>query len=289
VTFNEPIDPATINANTLTVVPDATGASVSGSVTYDVSSRTATFRHDGLSPLTAYTATVTAGVKDLAGNEIAASYVWKFTVDGAPDSTLPTVLAAFPASNSGAVAMNSAISTIFSEAMDPATINAQTFTLFKDGATQIAGSVTSVGTTAMFRPTGNLLAGASYTAMITTGVKDLAGNALAENFTWSFTTWNDSDLQGPQVVSISPPNGALDVPVDTPIVVSFNEPIMPFDYGLINGRPVALTFDATYATVTMKAPVAMNAGQTYTASIRLRDMARNQMAAPFVWQYSTRP
>jgi len=288
VTFNEPIDPATITTNTF-IVADVTGAAVTGSVTYEESSKTATLRHGGLSPLTAYTATVTTGVKDLAGNAMGASYAWQFTTGEAPDITPSTVLATFPALNAGAVVMNTAVAVTFSEAIDPATINAQTFILMKDGATQVAGSATYFGTTALFRPTGNLLPGASYTAIITVGVKDLAGNALAEDFTWGFTTGSESDLQSPQVQSVSPPNGAQDVPVDSPLVIFFNEPIMPFEFGLMDGRPVAITFNATYTTVTIKPTVAMLSGTTYTALIKLQDMAGNQMPAPFSWGFSTRP
>jgi hypothetical protein len=288
VTFNEPIDPATITTNTF-IVADVTGAAVTGSVTYEESSKTATLRHGGLFPLTAYTATVTTGVKDLAGNAMGASYAWQFTTGEAPDITPPTVLATFPALNAGAVVMNTAVAVTFSEAIDPATINAQTFILMKDGATQVAGSATYFGTTALFRPTGNLLAGASYTVKITGGVKDLAGNALAEDFTWGFTTGSESDLQSPQVLSVSPPNGAQDVPVDSQLVIFFNEPIMPFEFGLMDGRPVTITFNATYTTVTIKPTVAMLSGDTYAASIKLLDMAGNQMPAPFSWGFSTRP
>jgi Bacterial Ig-like domain len=289
VTFNEPIDPATITTNTFIVAADVTGAAVTGSVTYEESSRTAIFRHGGLSPWTAYTATVTTGVKDLAGNAMGASYAWRFTTGEARDTTPPTVLATYPIQNAGAVPLNTAVAVTFSEAIDPATINAQTFILMKDGATQVAGSVTYVGTTALFKPAGNLLPGASYTTMITVGVKDLAGNAMAENFTWGFTTGSESDLQSPQVQSVSPPSGSQDVPVDSPLVVFFNEPVMPFDFGLIDGRPVVVAFNATYTTVTMKPTIALLSGSTYISSIRVQDMAGNQMSAPFSWQYSTRP
>jgi len=48
--------------------------------------------------------------------------------------------------------------------------------------------VTYAVRTATFAPTSNLAASTVYTATITTGAKDLAGNALAANFVWSFTT-----------------------------------------------------------------------------------------------------
>jgi hypothetical protein len=41
---------------------------------------------------------------------------------------------------------------------------------------------------ARFTPTNALAASTAYTATITTGAKDAAGNALASNYAWSFTT-----------------------------------------------------------------------------------------------------
>lgn len=288
VTFNEPVEPAPTATNTFIVVADVTGATVTGTVQYDQSSKTATFRHDGLSPNTAYTATVTTGIQDLAGNAMAGNYSWQFITGEAPDNTAPNMVATFPALNAGSAAMNTTVAVIFSEAIDPATINAQTFILMKDGATPVTGSVTYVGATAQFKPADNLLSGASYTAIITNGVKDLAGNPLAGNFSWVFTTGSVADMQAPQVLSTSPPTGAQNVPVDSPIVVTFNEPIMPFEFGLINGRPVAVTFNDTFTTVTMKPTAAWLSGTTY-ATIRAQDMAGNLMPAAFIWQFSTSP
>lgn len=207
------------------------------------------------------------------------------------DTSKPTLISTTPAHNSVAVAINSAITVTFNEPIDPATLNTHTFTLMKDGATPVTGNVTCVGTTAQFRPEGNLSAGASYSATVTTGVKDLAGNALAANVSWGFTTGSasDSDTVGPQVLSVSPTAGATNVPVDSSFVVSFNEPIMPFEFGLIDGRPVAVTFNDTYTTVTMKPTIAMQSGVNYNTSVRLRDMAGNQMPAEFTWQFSTSP
>jgi hypothetical protein len=289
VTFNEPIDSATVSTNTFIVVADVTGAAVTGTVTYEQSSKTATFHHARLSPNTSYMATVTNGVKDLAANAMAASYIWHFTTGGVSDTISPTVVTTFPALNGGAVATNTAVAVTFSEAIDPATINEQTFILMKDGATPVAGSVTYVGTTALFRPSVNFLASASYTAKITVGVKDLAGNALAANFIWGFTTGSESDQQAPQLQSVSPSNGAQNVPVDSTIVVFFNEPMVPFDFGLIDGRPVTVTFNDTYTRVTMKPTVAMHSNYNYTIQIRLKDMAGNMMPAIFSCQFSTRP
>jgi hypothetical protein len=85
--------------------------------------------------------------------------------------------------------------------MNPLTVTTATFTL-KQGTTVVSGAVTSPSTTtATFNPTSNLANNTTYTAAITTGVKDLAGNALAVTKTWSFTTVA-TVAAGPQPVDL---------------------------------------------------------------------------------------
>ena len=78
----------------------------------------------------------------------------------------------------------------FSEAMNPATINTTTFTLTGPGITPVAGTVTYVVSSdvATFTPTSPLALDTLYTATITTGAQDLAGDPLASDFVWTFTT-----------------------------------------------------------------------------------------------------
>jgi hypothetical protein len=52
-------------------------------------------------------------------------------------------------------------------------------------------------------------AGTTYTATVTTGAKDTAGNALAANFVWSFTT-GAALTPRLQVISVDPLNAAAD-------------------------------------------------------------------------------
>ena len=70
--------------------------------------------------------------------------------------------------------------------MDPSSLNQTTFTVSNGGA--VAGTVSYSGTTATFTPTAALTASTLYTATITTGATDAAGNALTSDFTWTFTT-----------------------------------------------------------------------------------------------------
>jgi len=140
-----------------------------------------------LAASTTYTATITTGVKDAAGNALAANKTWSFTTGTTPDATAPTVSSTDPADTAIDVVVNRNTTATFNEAVDPATITTATFTLTQ-GATPVPGSVTSTGSVATLDPTSNLAVSTTYNATLTTGVKDLAGNALATPFTWSFTT-----------------------------------------------------------------------------------------------------
>ena len=108
------------------------------------------------------------------------------------DSTVnPTASSTVPEKNVTGVPRNQAIAFTFSEAMDPATVNESTFTLYQ-GSNAVPGSVTYTGMTATFTPTNVLAAKTLYTATMTTGAKTATGNSLASNSAWSFTTGGTS-------------------------------------------------------------------------------------------------
>ncbi len=110
-------------------------------------------------------------------------------VDGNnPDTTPPTVISTEPGNNATDISIYTTITATFSEPMDGATINSSTFTV--NGAT---GVVTYNGAVAIFTPSVKLTKNTTYSATIKTGVKDLAGNAMDQNYTWSFTTASASD------------------------------------------------------------------------------------------------
>ena len=79
-----------------------------------------------LASATTYTATVTTGVQDLSGNNLAIAYSWSFT---SLSTTPPTVTAVTPAIAGTGVVTTSAVTASFSEALAPATINTSTFQL----------------------------------------------------------------------------------------------------------------------------------------------------------------
>jgi len=88
------------------------------------------------------------------------------------------------------VCINKTVNATFSKAMDPLTINTATFTLAGPASAAVTGTVSYNATSnvATFTPASNLAPNTPFTATITTGVTDLAGNALESDFVWMFTT-----------------------------------------------------------------------------------------------------
>ena len=185
-TFNMAMNPTTINVSTFTMTGPG-GTVVAGAVTY--SGVAAQFTPAvPLLPATLYTATVTVGAQNVNGDALAANAVWSFTT-----AATPTVISTSPTNGATNVPLNQKIIANFSIAMNPATVLASgTFTVAVAGVggAAVPGTVTYVAATntAMFTPTVNLLASTAYTATISTAAQSAAGNSMAVNYIWSFTT-----------------------------------------------------------------------------------------------------
>lgn len=108
------------------------------------------------------------------------------------DTTRPTVTNTNPTHLATGVPLNATLTASFSETLDPLT-PAAAFTLTQ-GTVTTPGTATFSGTSATFTPASKLGAGLSYSATLTTAVKDLAGNTLASPFSWSFITGDCSAI-----------------------------------------------------------------------------------------------
>lgn len=180
MSFSEVMDPATITPTNITI-----SNGVTGSVALDSSGRTAVFTpHSNLASNTGYTVTVSTGVRDSAGNALASPFSWNFRTIN-PDNTPPTVTIETPVSGATDIAVDTPVVAIFSEAIDPATITTETFIV-----SGVTGTVSydAATFTATFTPTAALSYATGYTATISTGIRDLAGNGMARSKSWSFTT-----------------------------------------------------------------------------------------------------
>ncbi|MCC6544819.1 MAG: Ig-like domain-containing protein [Nitrospirae bacterium] len=192
--FSEPMDATTIDETTFLVLGVSRDGSayLSGRVEYNPDTRTATFTPGGsLAYSATYTATITTGVRDAVGNALAEDFSWNFSTVAAPDTTPPTVISKDPADDAVRVAVNSPVRVTFSEPVNTSTV-AGSFSVTIPGRTVVTVpgtfSFTDENSTVFFTPTVNLSYDTTYSVAITTGVKDPAGNALAEGVAWSFKT-----------------------------------------------------------------------------------------------------
>lgn len=195
--FSETMDALSVNGSSFLVKETASGKPVSGSMVY--SGNSAVFTPTvNLLPATQYTVTAkggVGGVSDISGNVMASDYVWSWTTAGAGDLTPPTVVASNPLDFAVGVCMNKTVNVTFSEAMDPLTIHTSNFTLSVTSGAAVSGLVSYDALThiASFNPSSNLVGSpaTNYTATVkggVTGVKDLAGNAMAADKTLRFST-----------------------------------------------------------------------------------------------------
>ncbi len=287
--FSENMDPASISVSSFTLQTGT--AFLSGSVSYE--GTTATFiPNENLAPNTLYSAGISTAVISLKGEAMKEFYAWTFTTGTTPDVTLPTVTLTDPLNNATGVALNKVISATFSEAMDPLTITSSTF-LLKQGSVAVPGAVTYVGAKANFSPTGNLDYSKVYTATVTTGAKDLAGNSLAINLNFSFTSV--ADITMPSVMSTNPLNNAVGVSRNKVISIVFSEAMDPIT---ISSTTLTLkqgttsiagivAYSGTTATFTPSSD--LTALTLYTAAISTgaKDLNGNAITTGLSWSFTT--
>lgn len=163
--------------------------------------------------------------------------------------------------------------------MDPGTLTPQTFTVadtFTGNAINGMVQVDPTGTSASFVPQPNLPVGRNFLVQLHTTIEDQSGNSLTSTggdgfgFTTSFT----ADTTAPQVVGMSPSNGATGVPLNSLVVLQFSKPlnVISVSQGLqvqAGGQtvPGAIALSASNQLVTFTPTGGLAANTTYTISI----------------------
>lgn len=330
--FNEAVTLDNGASFTLTCAAPCTNPA--GTVSLDAASEVASFTLPSaslLEPMTIYTGTISGAVSIASGVAMEEPFVWTFTTttSSSGDTTRPRVTVTQPVTTDPGptpdVPSNTAVTAVFSEDMDPLSIDDSSFTLScVDPCVPPAGGVGySAGSrTAVFTPAAALDAGTTYTATITSAATDLAGNELAGNqaalpaasdYVWTFTTSVSTNPENVSVQSNQPVPDALEVCPTAAVNVTFDVPS-----GL---RMDPLTITSTTFTVTGPAPdftpveatsvmldvatgrlatfVPLNPlveGDTYTASIQggadgVKDLAvpANELAQDFIWSFTVGP
>jgi hypothetical protein len=129
--------------------------------------------------------TFTAKATDAAGNTSSGSGPLRVTVDTAE----PSVVRVSPTSRATGVSPRANVMASFSEVMSEATANSANVRLVRSGTTRAVPATVTYDATKMrvtLNPSAKLRPGVRYTATVTAGAEDLAGNPLSARKTWSF-------------------------------------------------------------------------------------------------------
>lgn len=222
---------------------------------------------------------------------------------------MPEIISTEPADQSEGVPTNSSIVATFNKKINPSTVTTTTFTLTQNN-TAVLGVVNSTDTTATFTPLGNFANDELYTATITTGVEDLSGNDLGQNYTWSFQTAtrqedpvdedddNAPDTTPPVIQSTDPSDHDEEVPIGSTVSATFSEQmnlstLNESTFTLRNGTNTisgSVEYDEDSENTVMFVPSSdLPDGTTFTARITsdVEDTSGNAMEETYPWNFTT--
>ncbi len=310
IAFSEPIDCTTITGNI--VLDDPLPGTVNVGVTCTGTTATLTPTAN-LATNTVYTVIFSNAVKDLQNNGLnPVPGPFTFTTVAAPilDNTAPTVTSKVPAASETGVGLNTNLMVVFSEPMNCGSVNTASFKLKETLAppgTYLNGTVQCLGASATWTPdpVNPLTANTQYTVEVTAGALDPSNNALNPPIgplnPWNFTTGSGPDTTRPNVVLVTPGNGALGVPTNSGANVAFSEAMdcatitgggggIVLDDDPAFGSPIAITINCNGNTATFSPtapPLAFST--TYYAKIKntVTDTFANSMNADYSWSFTT--
>jgi hypothetical protein len=296
--FSEALDPTTVTAATFLLTSAGT-TPVTGTVSYNAAAKQAIFTPaTALLLNTAYTATITTGIKDLFGNNLAAPYVFSFTTGANPCAPAAFPTSVTPANGSTAICPNSLITATFPQAMNPLTLNATTFQVKATGGAAITGAVTanSTNTVFTFTPAAALALSTGYTVTITTGAQDTFGNALASNYIWTFTTGASTCVPtgaAPTVVNVTPPANSAGVCLNAAVIANFSTAMNPATLNTntftLSGATGTVSLDSTGKIATFTPSALLTVSTVYTATITTgaQSSTGTPLAANYIWNFTT--
>jgi len=178
----------------------------------------------------------------------------------------------------------------FNKKMDPKTINQTSFTL--NSTTPIAGTITYTDSTATFTATNKFADNTTFTARITTAAKDLMGNALQQDYVWTFST---GTTILPVVVATSPVSNETGVALNKTITANFSmimdqSTITTTSFTLSNGTtPVLGVVSGLGNNASFTPTVALSPATVYTAkiSIAAKNVDGSSIAKDTTWTFTT--
>jgi len=223
VEFDETVDPATLDGVQLTDY--YTGQPIAGSYGLGSSGRVVSFVPSSPLPVERFHSLRVSGVRDLSGNASTTTSNY-FKTSFTPDVVGPRVVGSSPVDGTQDVPTNVVVSVQFDE---PVSVLSVDGVQLRDGA----GQVDTVKRTLedanrrLVLTLPKVLRTQSDYRVVMAGVKDLSGNPLQAAPDLTFRTGNGPDLVYPRVLTVTPANAAVGVPVNTVVEVEFSERVNP--------------------------------------------------------------
>lgn len=290
LTFSEPMAAAS-------VVVELDPSWSPGEPTWSADERTVAFTAppEPLWPLVAYQLTVQG--TDLAGNALTGTTLVQFTTAAPPDTAGPTVVGTTPPAGATGVETSLAPTLSFSEPMDrAATLAAVSLTPAVDGGVQVVTDSQVAPTQFTFTHAQPLAGNTTYTLSVSTGARDLVGNALPQSFTASFTTGTTADVTPPTILSVTPAHQATGAAYQPSLVITFSEAMDPAatQQAVQVSMPVGITGTPTWSSgntvLTWAFNQALSPGQQvrWQVSQTARDLSGNQLGQTALYEFLVR-
>jgi hypothetical protein len=292
IASTKPLDPATVDTSTVTLVRTSDGAPVPRSVALEAGGTEIVV--DPVSPLgylTTYRLRASAEIRSVEGAYLDQdpttaeheAFLWTFTTE--VDSTPPRVVSVDPPDGATEVEETTWVTVLFQRPVKPSTVHSGTFLLYQllgpEDSVLVSGDieVEPDSLEARLVPSEPLATGSSFRIRVTRFVTSPYGIHLDQDpetpgdqdFTSVFATRHER--QGPSVVAVSPAPGAVDVPLETTVEVWFSEPVRPDSlpaafHLLLEGQEVPGTGQAAGDTAWVFTPAApLLFARTYTVRV----------------------
>jgi len=268
--FNEPLNRATVTAESILLFDHVTFQTVPGSASLDATGRIVTFVPSRVLTVGRGHSVVTQGLTDAAGNPYPQFTVTAFTTGFAVDAVAPLVSQTSPADTATDVPLNARVEIEFSEPMKLTTRPAGISVSAAGGTVPGTFTILPGSRTVTFNPSQPLSPATPYALTYTAALTDPSGNALANPGTTTFVTGTEADLTSAFVTTIAPSNGATNVGRNATVRVVFSEPVSPVhidrdtfrivdgNTGQLIGATVHVAPDRRSATLVPDAPLLPN-------------------------------
>jgi len=297
--FNKVLDEKTINIFNVTLNDGK--ADISNRVFVKEAGKAIKIVPDALLlPARTYKVILSKDIKGINGETLSTDFSFIFTTRKL-DKIHPVVIKTFPMDFEENVNVKREIIIYFSEPIDSKTIKSDSLVLFDSKNNIVKGKVhyNSLKQTLLFVPLHPLKYSETYTAILKTGICDLAGNDMLNSISFKFKTEPAPDTTPPEIIRIRPFNGATNVSIRTKIYATVSEPL---DEATVNAFTVKLkgpekdvegyvTYDAKKLLIIFipTKPLKYDTEYKFIMKSTITDLARNPLKKDKVTIFHTMP